>query len=268
MLVIGGLPACGSAAAEQGSVVSRNLAASDSLGPSLTRTTAKRRMPGPLGDLVRGASKCPIGMASVDDAYCIDKYEGTLEELLPGGHVRRHPHNLPVDGLTVRAVSKPGVLPQAFISAKEAQVACKASGKRLCKSWEWRFACRGPFEQRYPYGNAKVAGRCNDHGKSAVQAIHVSYSGGFRALNDPRLGTQPGTLSKTAEHEGCESAFGAYDMVGNVHEWVAEGTFAGGYYLDTSLNGEGCDYQTTKHNASYHDYSTGFRCCADMPSEL
>jgi 5-methylcytosine-specific restriction endonuclease McrA len=35
----------------------------------------------------------------------------------------------------------------------------------------------------------------------------------------------------------------------------------GGYYLDTKLNGRGCDYVTTAHAKSYYDYSTGFRCC-------
>ena len=52
-------------------------------------------------------------------------------------------------------------------------------------------------------------------------------------------------------------------MVGNVHEWTAAkgGTFRGGYYLDTHINGDGCDYRTTAHNHGYHDYSTGFRCC-------
>jgi hypothetical protein len=28
--------------------------------------------------------------------------------------------------------------------------------------------------------------------------------------------------------------------------------------------GEGCGYQTTAHEARYHDYSTGFRCCTDV----
>ena len=57
-------------------------------------------------------------------------------------------------------------------------------------------------------------------------------------------------------------------MVGNLHEWVADpsGTFYGGYYQDVSSkgHGEGCGYLTTAHEARYHDYSTGFRCCADV----
>jgi hypothetical protein len=55
-------------------------------------------------------------------------------------------------------------------------------------------------------------------------------------------------------------------MVGNVHEWLDDGAFHGGYYLDTKINREGCDYATTAHSAIYYDYSTGFRCCADADS--
>jgi hypothetical protein len=88
-------------------------------------------------------------------------------------------------------------------------------------------------------------------------------------LNDPRLGQVEGALAKTGEHPDCANGFGVVDMVGNIHEWVAtdpntaHGTFAGGYYLDTSLNGDGCGYKTQAHAHDYHDYSTGFRCCAD-----
>jgi formylglycine-generating enzyme required for sulfatase activity len=54
-------------------------------------------------------------------------------------------------------------------------------------------------------------------------------------------------------------------MVGNLHEWTADpnGTFQGGYWLDTSLHGDGCAYRTIAHPFDYRDYSIGFRCCAD-----
>ena len=60
-------------------------------------------------------------------------------------------------------------------------------------------------------------------------------------------------------------SWGVFDVHGNLHEWVADvdGTFRGGFYADAVLNGPGCLYRTTAHAGSYHDYSTGFRCCAD-----
>ena len=67
----------------------------------------------------------------------------------------------------------------------------------------------------------------------------------------------------TGAEAGCVTAEGAFDMMGNLHEWTADpaGTFRGGYYVDTVLNGNGCLYATTAHDVSYWDYSTGFRCC-------
>jgi hypothetical protein len=53
-------------------------------------------------------------------------------------------------------------------------------------------------------------------------------------------------------------------MMGNLHEWTSDaaGTFRGGFYVDTVVNGNGCLYRTTAHDTAYSDYSTGFRCCA------
>jgi len=73
------------------------------------------------------------------------------------------------------------------------------------------------------------------------------------------------TVLKTGERSACTNEYGVYDMVGNLHEWIddPEGTFRGGFYMDTRTNGEGCEYATTAHSNKYHDYSTGFRCCLD-----
>jgi formylglycine-generating enzyme required for sulfatase activity len=83
---------------------------------------------------------------------------------------------------------------------------------------------------------------------------------------DPRLNQLEGTLTRSGERTGCTNEYGVFDMVGNLHEWVMSSgrpTFRGGYYQDTHINGDGCAYHTTAHAAAYHDYSTGFRCCAD-----
>lgn len=84
-------------------------------------------------------------------------------------------------------------------------------------------------------------------------------------LNDSRLHELSHTVSPTGAFPDCTSGFGAVDMVGNLHEWVADanGVFRGGYFMDTHLHGEGCEYRTTIHGPKYHDYSTGFRCCKD-----
>ncbi len=72
-------------------------------------------------------------------------------------------------------------------------------------------------------------------------------------------------LDLTGANAGCVGADGVFDLMGNLHEWTADpnGTFRGGFYVDTSINGNGCLYATTAHPVTHWDYSTGFRCCAD-----
>ncbi len=198
--------------------------------------------------------------------YCIDRYEAALVEV-DGG--RRFSAYEMVKGRRVRAVSRAGVVPQAYISRNEADVACKASKKRLCSEAEWTTACRGKRPTVFPYGDERKPGYCNDSGVSPLATLHPG--GGpetyeFDAMNDPRLNALPDTVAPTGHHAHCRSSWGTFDMVGNVHEWIDDpaGTFLGGYYLDTHLNGDGCAYKTVAHDADYHDYSTGFRCCADL----
>ncbi len=89
-------------------------------------------------------------------------------------------------------------------------------------------------------------------------------------MNDPRLHELSQTVERTGTRSGCVTESGVFDLVGNLHEWVADpaGTFVGGFFMDTFQNGEGCGYRTTAHRRNYHDYSTGFRCCADVQRVL
>jgi formylglycine-generating enzyme len=231
----------------------------------------RQRLGSFLGTSVRDRAKspfnlegdCPNDMVLVGDRFCIDRYEATLVEETANGSEQPHPYFLPVGANRVRAVSRQGVYPQGYISGKEAQAACAASGKRLCKAPEWVFACRGPQRTTYPYGNKHERRRCNDHG---ISVRRITTQTTFDQLNDPIINQTARTLSKTGEHEGCTNEWGVHDMVGNLHEWVdaSSGTFLGGYYQDTNQNGEGCGYATRAHAFSYHDYSTGFRCCKDL----
>jgi formylglycine-generating enzyme required for sulfatase activity len=217
---------------------------------------------------------CPEGMALVPGqsqlhATCIDRWEAALVDVFDDLHEEPHPPFLSVGVGPVRAVSQAGVMPQAYISRNEAEIACRAAGKRLCHEEEWVRACGGEEGRTYPYGDAHEDRTCNDHGRSPIAILHGFRGGAAYSsnaiMNDPALNQVPGTLALTGAHARCKTGSGVFDMVGNLHEWVddPEGTFVGGYYLDTSLNGAGCKYRTVAHGPSYHDYSTGFRCCAD-----
>ena len=87
---------------------------------------------------------------------------------------------------------------------------------------------------------------------------------------------------------------GVHDLVGNLHEWVADrvdatlpsklplpavvarrigrnagnGIFMGGFYSTRNEHGAGCKFVTAAHEPRYHDYSTGFRCCRDAASSI
>jgi hypothetical protein len=210
---------------------------------------------------------CRPGMAPIEGRYCIDRYEASLVEVMPSGEERPFSPFSTITDQRVRAVSEPNVYPQGYVSATQARRACLSAGKRLCAVSEWQQACRGPENKRYGYGEQREPGRCNDNGKNPVMTLFgPRYDAS--TMNQPRLNQMDGTLAKTGEHTGCSNGYGVFDMVGNLHEWIADpkGTFYGGYYQDVASigHGDGCGYQTTAHEARYHDYSTGFRCCADL----
>jgi len=69
----------------------------------------------------------------------------------------------------------------------------------------------------------------------------------------------------------CVSAYGVFDMTGNVDEWVLnESGNENGPEYQSGLKGgywgpvrNRCRPATTDHNRWHHGYQIGFRCCAD-----
>jgi hypothetical protein len=222
---------------------------------------------------VKTAAKCPSDMALIASRFCVDRYEGSIViREADGKETPQSPYEPPPADRVVVAKSVAGVIPQAYISAKQAEGACRASGKRLCQPVEWRVACAGSEGTTYPYGPTRIAGKCHDSGASPMLTYHsdtMKRGWGLTELNDPRNNQLEGTIAKTGAFPDCVSDQGVYDMVGNLHEWTADtnGTFQGGYWLDTSQHGDGCAYRTIAHGYEYHDYSAGFRCCADPATE-
>lgn len=233
------------------------------------------------GRVASGAERrgrCPSEMSLLPGAACIDRWEASLVQVDADGSERDWS---PFVGfkrgeVRVRAVSRPGVVPQGYISGVQAEDACRASGKRLCTASEWDTACRGPQRTVYPYGDSRQPHTCNDDGRPShpvadVTARYHLPEGQLwrRNMVHPMINQLPDTLLPTGDRAECTNGFGVFDMVGNLHEWIADpdGTFRGGFYMDTRNNGEGCLYATTAHGKQYHDYSTGFRCCSDAAAD-
>jgi hypothetical protein len=235
------------------------------------------------------AAACPSEMARVG-ASCIDRWEAHLLTLGNDGRLLRHPHHLRPPEFWFVAASAAGVPPQGYISRRESALACEAADKRLCSHREWRRACTGSAGRRYPYGWSGQRGTCNV-GKDHL--LFAKYGKGpweYDAhFNSPALNQEPGFLEPSGTHDRCVSPEGVHDLVGNLHEWVAgtvtesfvaemedepvsrreqpwvegNGIFMGGFYSTLDQLGPGCFYTTIAHEPTYHDYSTGFRCCKD-----
>jgi len=96
------------------------------------------------------------------------------------------------------AVSIPGVMPSAFINQFQAAATARNSGKRLPTNAEWQAAALGT----------------PDSGVSAAGSQDCNTANGGGAGVD--------ALVATGSRSNCVSDVGAFDMVGNVQEWVAD----------------------------------------------
>jgi hypothetical protein len=225
----------------------------------------------PILDAAEGP--CLPGMVHIQ-GFCVDPYEGYVVELdADGGEHPHSPYDVVTD-LVVRARFARGVPPQGYISQVEATAACNQAGKRLCSATEFALACRGPDAgDYYPYGGTQhIPGYCNEGKGSSVARFFGNNPllWTYAEFNDPRLNQWDGGLAPTGSYPHCVSPEGVWDCVGNLHEWGSDppdnlnhGRFRGGFYGDAEVNGHGCLYVTRAHELTYHDYSTGFRCCMD-----
>lgn len=170
---------------------------------------------------------------------------------------------------TPLAKSRAGRVPHGYLSYYSAKRACETAGKRLCTDVEWEKACRGQGNTDFPYGSTYRSEACNVGQQLHPAAIlHGLSSSGHL---DPRLnllmvaGDAP-VLRVTGASQACASRWGsdaAFDMVGNLDEWVedTQGVFRGGFYARRTTRG--CAAKIESHSATYFDYSTGARCCKD-----
>ena len=173
------------------------------------------------------------------------------------------------------ACAVPDRVPSSHLTWYQARRACAAQGKRLCTKAEWAAACGGDFPepQDFPYGDAFEPGVCADFTVNPDEPI------------------DSGTLP------ACISPAGAFDMSGNLFEWVDDTcewddtrkAVQGGSYLcevcDPQDNCAPCDLDDPDHQDAIRTRyycmhtdqpwwcagptgswnSEGSRCCWDGP---
>ncbi len=151
--------------------------------------------------------KCPVYMVNVVSAsgdFCIDQYEAApgnnCPYLSPSGQTETRVN---IDSKKCQPVSAPGLVPWRHISQDQAVLACAKAGKRLPTNEEWFAAALGTPDKLGTWTNDDC--QVNNNWEE-----------------------QPG---RGGSGINCRSAAGAFDMIGNVWEWVSgavnDGQFEG-----------------------------------------
>lgn len=187
-------------------------------------------------------SKC-LSQRRLLSRYCIDRYEWP---------------------------NRQGELPAVLVDFKDARTSCESVGKRLCREPEWLFACEGEDMLPYTYGYERDARACVMDRPYVERPPHA-LAKWDACMADPACRKSFEKLDQrepAGAFAGCVSPFGAYDMNGNVNEWVErpEATYPHRSLLKGGWWGpvrDRCRPTVTFHDESDWGYEIGFRCCKD-----
>jgi formylglycine-generating enzyme required for sulfatase activity len=159
-----------------------------------------------------------------------------------------------------------GEQPRVYVDWHEAKALCLSAGKRLCRRSEWILACEGPKRLPYPWGFVRSPSPCNID-RPAIEVGVAALTGD--ATREEEL-SRLWQADPIGSHPRCVSAYGAYDLSGNIDEWTDNladdpstphpSTLNGGYWGPVRNT---CRLTTTGHGPRFKFYQAGFRCCAD-----
>jgi formylglycine-generating enzyme required for sulfatase activity len=201
---------------------------------------ADRRITAGKGDN-KNNNGCPNDMVFVTfpgGGFCIDKYEESAGSGCPNSDPSNQTDTFAnIDSSGCKPVSAAGSKAWRNISQNQAALACAKAGKRLPNGKEWLAAALGTPD--------KATGWNGDDCQ-----VNKNWTG------------QPGYAGQGIN---CVSAAGAYDMIGNVWEWI-DGTISDGLYQGRklpedgyiiSVDGDGLPAETNTGNpdqAHYNDF--------------
>ncbi|MDD5528367.1 MAG: SUMF1/EgtB/PvdO family nonheme iron enzyme [Patescibacteria group bacterium] len=166
------------------------------------------------GNKAKNNPLCPAEMVFVPGStggFCLDKYEAAAGSGCAFGNpANQDETRSDLENISCQPVSQKGLIPWTYISQNQAAVACAKAGKRLPTNEEWLAGALATPDKTSNWG----ADDCQ---------VADNWS------------SQPGL---TGSGKNCVSGAGAFDMVGNVWEWV-EGTVEDGKYQGNALPEEG-----------------------------
>jgi serine/threonine protein kinase/formylglycine-generating enzyme required for sulfatase activity len=164
----------------------------------------------------------PIHQVCFDEPFWIDVYEVT---------------NRMFGSVGCASYSSEPDQPRNCVSWTDSVSYCEARGARLPTEAEWEYAARGPDSLVYPWGNEFVANNA------------VSYE------------SSEGRIWAVGSRPGGVSWIGAYDLSGNVWEWVHDRYDSDFYARSPTDNpqGPGSGWDRVMRGGSWYDNAPGVR---------
>jgi len=139
-----------------------------------------------MGSTTGDPDEKPVNKQCIGHPFWIDQYEVSQVQFATLGGKASEPPGFPGDNNPIES-----------LTWAEARDYCVARGGRLPTEVEWEYAARGPDDLIYPWGNKFVAANVVYKGNSNGQTADVS------------------------SHPGGVSWVGAFNMAGNVWEWIS-----------------------------------------------